>query len=1525
MTPVPRPFPVKLLDRNLFKTLGDYRRLLFDRPKEIALDFSRVEWADPLSLLMLGVLLASYRPKDTVIHIKLGDRAKSTDEHRVFLKFFADQGFLESFAPFSIFEWIADRQHLSDSKLIKDHLINFPKPTNLLEADCIHSKLVPIHPFMASTAAFERFIDDLIREARVRLRDTAFGADPHINDRLFQKLRKLLFELALNIVEHAYPSDITGYAGVYVRVRRRRPVVHQAARKWDTLRAAERTRDLAVHQLELNDNADWLELFVCDAGRGLVHDLHSWLNAEDLSSDAKLAIREATQSTRKLFSIGPSLFKLPLSKYARRTESRPSVTGLQFLGHMLGLDGDFSRLYTEGQWLGGTHPWQPTTSGSRDVTMSANAAFAPGSAFSIVIQPAEQATSYPEDTWSQASAEDLSHIADTLMSDQYVSHRPIIIDRREVEDQHPPVLTAFPELAEEGNTIIFRPRRNLSKNVAAQWIAAFAGDLSSRPQWNATTLIFAELTPSQAIILAEAIKRFQVSELSQKDVYLVSEEWAVTCLSSSGGEFHLTPDHHKSRAFLRAPLRRGIPSGSLLALELRRLDSHILWSSVGLAKPDNSYVHGQITWTETVHLGGYLDLSVALTDPLKYRACRRALRRVVQLFPSLKPDPTDDVVASLLSDSAKGLYRTKELGVPPGRLAVGSVCVTSRTLQAHLRRYGPGAHAAIVLLVHGDGPAPDLPLRPIFALRWQPPPATPGMALPQFARIPDTPFIAPDGPKSISIVRFRPPLPSRPPFHAPYYARTPEQTYSDFLRYRALKIGHWDYRGRHDLLTINFAQIIEYSVLEHGPLLGWLAVEFERLFTSQDRDLDLPAALLVYPSHKITDELFQYIRASDVFAPILRNVNIVPIKFIGSHSVSPLLASPFAYEKIKEAFTVARERPAAAVIFDDAAVTGKHLIELTQILSEAGSGVVHTIALLDRTGLPVRDGVMNSFLRRHRRYWRWDVPTTGHGRDCILCAAIREISSMMDQSLFPPYRRRLAEWAEEWRASDVSENWHTRGLPPATFDTHVPITFGLQKVRGQEFRNTVFHPSSTGLASMLVELARLTTKADTALRKAEEVLSLMNTAEDKVSYLQAAIEILSAQLILFFDELSYWQKLERYWLLLQTLWTWFPEGRATSLVGLCFALITHEMARELWRRCQSGIFHNEVFRNTDAVLVCRIVYARAQPTPKIDYAASQHLTETARQNYTLLSNAETYRATIVRIFSVIGFRTSQSHESVLLRRLDKLNETTAASERALVLGEVQQFLKSLAGGFERLSELWLTGAETARAPNVIEDVEHLNTFIVTLPITNNTAGSATEKWATSVREWIFGTGLFAGVSRRYQQFFFQTVTRGSLQAAFLTELISSVRRNWDKIHEEKQVEYPSIAWRDKHGNLILPDIHCATNDRWDREINVCFDALVRECIRDILANVFHATSKMANPWNADDPSTAHLWWRALSDGGYLVLQFVNASRDTLVVLKPSAPLAGLQRIGGALNVDASNQRILVEVKLPLSDTLVGET
>jgi hypothetical protein len=1061
-----------------------------------AIDMTHVEWSDPLPLLFLaGSLMRSPLPRANIT-VDLGsDNGRSG--RKGFLKFFARQGFMRALSDHCTF--VFNNMPVSDWTVLAKYFSSLPCENIYRNADCIHAKVVDVSAFRSDKDAQHRFVELLIREAHKRAINTAFGANLFARDRLFQKIRKLISELTQNVAEHAYDSGCP-LVGVYARIREPKPRTAPYADDWQEHYLASVKETPAQGKFEPNPFSEWLELFICDLGKGLSADIASWTSDSEAIS---IRLKQAAAATHPLISICDLVFKAPLSRMPRPDRNRTSITGLQHLGHVLEFGCDYARIYSDrGVWVGGRHPWgehvQSSTAMPYKQTDYDGCKPISGTAYAFYIQPTFGNVDYPEQTWVTVDLQAKGIIADALRTEApfHADDSVLPLDYRNESSCIPDKSKAEAglELGREA-TVIVCPPRLVNKQEMGWWISKLSGTRMTQREWQAATLIIAELTPFQAMMFAEFFKSLTVHADAILDVYLVSEQWAVSCLSASrneSGRHSLVPNLRKAAAFLDRPYTDNGMSAAKLALILREEDSKQFWKCSDPVSVHSFFRNAPACWSDDLTLSSFLDLSQAILEPSRYRACRRALRRCLELFHDAQAVPGDDLIASLVKDAVARTYRQPDhRNAQPGHVVVGSVCVTSGTVGRVRQRADLTVKEVIHLLVHRDA-KPEARRDGLKALLWIDPdvPREGGEKDPRkiLQRIPGTPYVAEGGEKTVSIVRFRRASDGSIDFKEPLYGSSPEATYREFQAYSALKLGHWMFGRRHDLLAVNSGLAFEHSVLEKGELYQWILDQFRDLFAPRGGGTKPPVRVLIYPSHPVTDAIIGHIKDDKEFSQILPTGGIYPIKFLGVHTVSPILVSPMVASQIRRAARDGAWGEWSASIFDDATISGKHMRELTQFLQELGARLVYTIGLIDRTGLPVNEGVMPAFSSRHRRYWRWDVPSLGHKRDCALCRALSISHTYAERLHSPRQIERLKKWREEWGPADLATDWHKGGVRPTPLPESMTVKFGVDiKPDGTEDTNVLKLSDSSSLAAVLVELSRMTTRADVALRKADKL------------------------------------------------------------------------------------------------------------------------------------------------------------------------------------------------------------------------------------------------------------------------------------------------------------------------------------------------------------------------------------------------------------------------------------------------------
>lgn len=1523
-------------DFRCFAQLGTLK-YEFDRAPAahaVVVDFADVEWADPLPLLSLSALLRQMSHVATEIHVEFG-RFSPTSEHLILLKFMANQGFVDLLGktPNSrlLFRDEEDRRSIEyQVDELRQRLGSFHQDTHYQNADCILAKLLPVQELRTGRKTLQTAVEELVREADRRAIYSAFGSEPISRDRLLQKLRRLLLELIDNAVEHAYDHQEEGCVGIYARIRGARPVESSLAERWDGLLQRERLECPTLSRFEPNPAALWLEVFVCDTGRGLLHDMRKWRVPPNNPKLAKL-LRRASANRNPLQATSRLLFQEPLSRHDREGSPRTTVTGLQYLGRVLGIDRDFARIYTNHEWAGSTHPWNPESINnfrtSRDSEEFAGKRAAPGTCYAISIQPEGASVQYPEKDWIVVGDTGREQIIAALAEPPLHEYPPEITfyDRRRREDT-----CAVPEewktgpLSEEGShppVVILRPPRSVTKRDFGAWLQAVAGLPAVPASRPAAIFIIAELTPFQAMTYSDFFQRVRLNAGHSLQLFLVAEDWAVCCLSRDPtNRYRLAPDLATAQAFLDHANHTLGCTAALVARILRRADSRIFWlDKAGQPKLSDVFVHGRIRWCETNErpgdfpdfIDGYLDLTQALVDPDCYRACRRALRRFFALFPALEPLATDVLVESLIEDATRGLYRHDGWPRrPKNRVAVGSVRVTSSTVNRFRTRTDLAVEREVYLFIHPSSGHTDPDAGHIALMDWTPPPAVLPPVDDLYHRIPGSPFIGEHGERAISLTRFWPRDQNGKEFATSYYGRTPDQTYTDFQRLGALKLGHWTYGTKHDLLTINLSRAFELSCLDHGPMIEWLEQQLYLLFDpSRSTDGKARACVLVYPSHAVTDQIIAHFQGDDRRSRLLPWAGVFPVKFLGAKTVSPFRASPLVSKRMSDAIRSAlsgdhgNRAHAGVVILDDGSLSGKILREMTQLLQSLGANTVDTLILLDRTGLPIHDDVMKRVLARHHRLWRWDVPTLGHERSCTLCAAIGRTTAMSVHIYSPSARTRLREWSALWKPVPVNSEWDKAGLTSQPFKEPIRKRFGIfRQDDGYDTCHYVTHGNSTSFAAMAAEITRQTTRSDWALRKSEQ----LGVAEGP----QAAIEILCSQLLLYLDELSYWERRDRFWALLSLLFRSENDTPATALAGICLALVGDDMVVDIWDNCKAELLRQKRLQTTDArlgLLILKVV--RERVAPDIPDRMSDQPTEAERYNYLLLDTERGFKKELAKLLELIGTDGGPAHVSDLMRYLRHLMDSavTTASEAerhistiCLLLDRLTDTLQGLHAG-KYLLDARLPPDPAGDAHAIVEQREckpSPNQMDILI---------AAKDWATHLSSLVFGDDTRNEcIAKNYWRCFTIRITEGKQIAALLDAARPRLLGEWPRIVAEKQQRHEHIAsrWTTHNAGGRLAEIRCGDGGVWRTSQTVYYDFLVEQCIVEILSNCLHAPATIGHPWSTDTgylQQQADVWWRARIRYGHLFIWFANACATERVPFKRgSLAIAGVERVGGRI-------------------------
>lgn len=1494
------------------------------------LNFEMVEWADPQPLLILGLILAESKLKKHKIIIDLGTATKESKNinHKIFLKFFAQQGFIRVYGTFAKFK--LNNKNESDVMYLEKKLSREPQNTHFLNADCILARIVPANQFIETPSNLSGYVERLITEAQDRAIDTAFGSEPMARDMLFQKLRKLLYELLLNIAEHSHPKGDLAYAGIFARIRGPKPPNQNEAGTWDNL--LKRTIDnYGQSKFKPYPYSEWLELFVCDIGTGLTAHISEWRRPGTVVANSE--IEDAIRSDNPLESIVFKLFKDGLSRHIRHNNNRTIVTGLRHIGQLLSLGGDYIRIYSQnGSWIGHHFPWdvEPTYS-RKDIRNSkaepkyANLKPVSGTAYSISIQPSHSNFNLSNSLWSLPNEAERGYIIDALKQNTIFNPtcNTEFYDHRVKEKTSPPETHEGSGYIPE--VIILRPPRMINKQDLSKWLKFVAGDSTILPERDVEKFVVADLTPFQTLSLRELLLSVDCSAKTSLDIYLVSEHWATICLTSPIGSKDFISSVVSAKNFQSSTQSSIAFNLADLAILLRQMDSEAFWSADG-EKYQTPFFKGTVEWTsstpgqKTITLNRFIDFSQALADPPRYRACRRALRRCLELFPEHVPIGADTLVASLVKDVAVRSY--SKIDYPTSNVIVGSVKVTANTVKSIM---AANNEAFLHIMTH-EGAINVDGQNDLNALLWIPehPDAinTSVIKTPSWRRIPNTPYIAPLGEQSISLLRYRRNEDGSLDFSKPIYERTPEDTYLDFERLKVLKSGHWKYGSRHDLLTINMRLALRYSFLDRGELFSWIKDKFTLYFGDGST---CKSQLLIYPSHSVTDNLFNQIRQDEEFDGILPECGMIPVKFLGTYTVSPLLQSYLVKYQIEEQIRQKGLDTWSAVVFDDGTVSGKHIRELTQFIQGLGADPVYSLVILDRTGLPVQEAVTASFLEDNKRYWRWDVPPLGNKHDCPLCQSLSIVEAMTDEFHSGRQQKRIEEWKEEWRVRDIDSEWHKKGLTPQKLNPPIKITFGVDecdKKRRREKRINIY--SSTQASSLLLELTRLTTRSDAALKKS---ILIKERSRD------TSLEIVASQLMLFYDELSTKEKIERYTFLIETLWSEDETSQAMGLAGLCFALAEKEVLITLLSATVFSMLSKYKLKNLDAIITVNIIIKKTAVNYFNSSISTSKLSSIEYINYILLGGGRTLKKSVGEFLTALYRNPKKTgqlnhHTTELRKNLSNLAQTKVEAEDdyiSLLTSKVIEDLRVTEHVLKNLlNELHFhnLGIDIVDLSKLIKNMESLYSS------KNSNKNEEIIGEANKISTTLFDTD--SGIVPNIGGSLFKNYKNAEdLDSTLIRTITENINDRWE---EKVASKYEKSRWKTQKNNVVLPDIKFS-GDSTANNIWIYVDSFVLSAIEDAMSNVYHADIKIEDPFLPDEffIQTADLWIRVGTDKGqkHINLELVNSSKSADINPKQTINIAGLERIGGRIKTHTREVKDKLQaitiIQIPLHSYFIEES
>ncbi len=1078
--------PERFRDRWFAKRGGASIQARFDdRPEVVEHDFSKCIWIDPIPILGLLCHVFQWAKLTPTSHLVVQLGGARTDSGLVDSParprlFLAKHGFLRALTrtcksiEFHYESGLSGYPTVFPESSVYDleTAIELSTSCNLFyEMDAACPPLFcesGIDPSRDVTP----FVDDVLQTMDARLFRARQSEFRH-RDSALVRARQVVTEIVVNACEHAYRVGETGPIVLYARRRQLHDYLRQGAQ-----RAIEHDKRGTVEREILESAVDsplisvmqeagtkYLEIFICDIGRGLTADGPAWQrNSPDEETkkelDDILASAQGSNPLRARRRMLSLIFRKPVSRHGRSggltEDTRSNITGLFHVNTVLSQHTDRSRIYVAPEWTASEHPRPENYNGGPqdihfETVPSDSGESIRGSYFHFAIDISQE----PDlaEPWFVPSASNTdNHTLRTAFHGHTTLHEreTRVFDLRTLLGgtggpspmSQRNLYREFVKYVEEcGSTAIVRMSRDFRKNVTDQLLQRWVRH--SVASFNPDRLVFCDLSQAQAVLLAAHLEKVSLD----KDIVnnVASKALKITVLSEDIVACGLTLTVVETTHQLRFRLDTKAPAIDLLATILKILrwhDSNAFWTRV--ANSTNRLLLPDVVWDDgngstRIELPLYLDYSLAVQDREIAKIIRRALRRALATFRGLVAVAIDDLIKPDLEDALRWRSRGTDGHSEPKELFVISSVVTGSTINQAERQRGREARGILACFVVAAVPDQTLSRNVFSALEWIPPKMSSHGAGKgnRWERVPGTPFVRPfierDGHR-VPLVR---PVARQIVDRGGNANLRPSvaESYREWHRERLLRIGHWSIDRRHGLIEVDHARALQVSAESRHGFYRWVGNELET------RSKDISKPLLVYPPGRLNGIMVRHLIKTGAIDA--RRWQILPVNYLPDVGDGLKQVSPLSLEQISQFF--ATETCGAAFFLDIGFVGNRTFRHTKRQLVNVGLKSVIGLGLMNRTSYPALPKEMHAEAEDVICYWRFDVPTLDDERSCPICKSKDSLSALRERATVfqPALVACIDKIRADWQLTDPSLAWWDHGLEPLVFDTALKKRFGF--------------------------------------------------------------------------------------------------------------------------------------------------------------------------------------------------------------------------------------------------------------------------------------------------------------------------------------------------------------------------------------------------------------------------------------------------------------------------------------------------
>lgn len=1152
---------------------------------KVIIHFEFCRWMEPLVTLSLILEINYLVEKNILIELrfqnfnefnllkKFNELNLLTESERIkqisfivnqykFLRFIAEQGFFETWMNQGI--GIFFQNKISDLSSISDRIINTTSKyyTNYENSDLVQAEIITL-PSLEENEGFPAEVTEkLLERIEFEIKD---NIPSESSERIIYKLKLIIQESIHNVQEHAYREDEKKPLGIYLRYRTGGENISNNLQKNLFIKSVnnEKNRCFLLDNNWLQHRTGAIELFILDRGVGLLNSF------KDLNRPSrKLRLQNIVRDT---FCEGIS----------SKTERVSAKGGLHLINEIS--TGDYFRVCCDKSWIGTSLPILSETK-----PIFKNKDYQAGFiGLGYHFRLSWKNNTDIGNSWfsiNNSKNNHISHLNKLFSKNQndveiILSRIPYVVIDERFNNLTSNELTKLIERLSPNGYLIWSVKlgrmkwdifkflhtllegvkvknikliiNNIEPHEASTYEAAFADSSFKVSDASWPKYVSFIILVSQRFLFAKFDREYYLKNADEKDQKVEKVAFATDITYSSiKGVDDLIQENEEE----------GITLRSLIILLTKHHDSKLLWELINEYSEQNVFLNKKIHWNKDIpSIEGYLNFSSLSRIPIIRKLLIQSLTRY---FWSLSIDesstylftPLDRLVNTIVEEIKLGyIVNENNKNFTRKDVGIGSVYVSGQTESVVLPKY-----EYIHFFKHPDSNKYSKDNQDVNYLFYWFATNEPITDSEIYKKVGSSSSISKNGWKDIEIPRYKNGL--------LIGERSPEETYRDIQSISPIisKLGHWSYEGHHDFLTFNLRGLVEDGFAKCktsdnplfkyliGSILGYLDInftkdirkEYQHIFnTSFIEEIENKyqnKGIVVYRSHLISEliisKVLGILKKETRIKLIGKVLPILPLR--RQWGGSSFVISPIDKELINIKINEQTLSKRNVLIFDDACISGRTLLDVNSIVLSAGAKKVDVCVILDRMRLPSSEHAFNEY----RYYWKIDLPPIGQDGNCPLCHSIDYFTGFKEQLSNPFYRETIDEWNLFWRKESPTSDWF-KGLKPLPLNNKPYDKKYCFDTETDKHRQEISLTRTNGLITHVSELHAMTGADD-------YVIDRINRFERGVDEsLEVKIELIVSQILLFSSEFSY----KEIKLLLEKLIEYISKSKLESpYTGLAF-------------------------------------------------------------------------------------------------------------------------------------------------------------------------------------------------------------------------------------------------------------------------------------------------------------------------------------------------------------------------------------